>query len=293
MSTAANLFVPGPDSFAGGLTMPKRQLTDVILDQNRNFHLGSDAMLAIVMSAALLLLPPYAEALSPSAPDSILVAQSDGEDSYDPFADYSEFEESMDEEEDINFFRNGRMLTLGFNVGYRGWTQTLNQIYSSNSAFGLYMSYFFDLRFAMQFSYMTSEHMIYVAPRNNASSIQGTNSVTQLSAAMKYYFNTQNVTRGLADLNPYGLLGFSQIYRTQVVSGNDKFAKDSAFAFDFGAGIEVPIMRNKMYVGLQTTYQVTNFTDEGRIITDQDDRSTGLSPQGDTWNMIGILGVNF
>ena len=51
-----------------------------------------------------------------------LLAQNDADDSYDPFADYSEFEQSSDEEEDINFFRNGRLFTLGFIGGYRGWT---------------------------------------------------------------------------------------------------------------------------------------------------------------------------
>src|ERR1700733_14940788 len=50
-------------------------------------------------------------------PHSLLLAQSDADDAYDPFADYSEFEETMDEEEDINFFRNGRLMTLGFLAG--------------------------------------------------------------------------------------------------------------------------------------------------------------------------------
>jgi hypothetical protein len=225
--------------------------------------------------------------------EGILLAQSDGDDAYDPFADYSEFEETMEEEEDINFFRNGRLLTMGFLLGYRGFTQNLGAIYAGSPTFGLFMSYFFDLRFALQLGYMTSDHTLAIPARNGADPVQGTVSITDLSFALKYYFNTQNVTRGLADLNPFVIAGFSQIYRTATVSGNDKFAKDSAFAFDAGAGLEIPMMSNKMYFGGQLMYQLINFSDEGKVIQDANDHSTGITGSGDAWNILGILGVNF
>jgi Outer membrane protein beta-barrel domain len=245
-------------------------------------------------AAGALQHPLLAEAQSTwQPPQGILLAQAEGDDAYDPFADYSEFEEAMDEEEDINFFRNGRLMTMGFLVGYRGWTQTLQQIYTGNATFGLFMSYFFDLRFALQFGYLTSDHTLYIAPHLPATSISGTINITDISIAMKYFLNTQNVTRGLADLNPYLLIGFSQIYRTYVVSGNPNFAKDSAFAFDVGAGIEVPIMRNKMYLGAQVMYQLINFADEGQVIYDNKDNPTGVYPAGDGWNALGVIGINF
>jgi hypothetical protein len=199
----------------------------------------------------------------------------------------------MEEEEDINFFRNGRLLTMGFLLGYRGWTQNLGAIYGGSPTFGLFISYFFDLRFALQMGYLTSDHPLNIPARNGADAVQGTVSITDLSFTLKYYFNTQNVTRGLADLNPYVITGFSQIYRTATVSGNDKFAKDSAFAFDAGAGLEIPMMRNKMYFGGQVMFQVVNFADEGKVIHDANDQSTGVTGNGDAWNILGVLGVNF
>lgn len=220
----------------------------------------------------------------------VLVAQVD--DSYDPFADYSEFEESVEEEEDLNFFRNGRLLTVGFIGGARGWTQTLSQIYSTNMSFGLFICYFFDLRFALQFGFLTSDHLLNVTG-TGFTQVRGNVNATDLGANLKYYFNTQNVTRGLADLNPYILGGFSQIYRTITVSGNDNFAKDAAFAFNAGAGIEVPMMRNKLFFGLQGMFQYAMFTDESKIILDENDQSTGISPVGDSFTVLGILGVNF
>lgn len=223
----------------------------------------------------------------------LLIAQADGDDTYDPFSDYSEFEESVEEEEDINFFRNGRLLTLGFIGGYRGFTQNLGAIYSGSPGFGLFLSYFFDLRFAMQVGFMTSDHTLVVKGATGTLPIQGNVSVSDVSFLLKYYFNTQNVTRGLADLNPYVVAGFSQIYRTVNLTGIDESAKDSAFGFNIGAGLEIPMMRNKMYFGLQGNYQIVNFADEGKVISDSNDQRTGVQPNGDSFLVIGVLGVNF
>jgi hypothetical protein len=225
-------------------------------------------------------------------PAAIAIAQSSGDDSYDPFSDYSEFEESMEEEEDTNFFRNGRLFTMGFIGGYRTWTGTFANYYQANPAFGVFISYFFDLRFAMQFGYLSSEHMLYLkAPGHTA--VRGTVGINDLQCTLKYYFNTQNVTRGLADFNPYVIGGFSQIYRTTLVSGNSNFGKDSAFAVDIGGGFELPMMHNKMYVGVQGTYQLVNFANESSKVEDPDGNSTGVMLYGDSLQWLGILGVNF
>lgn len=218
------------------------------------------------------------------------IAQVD--DTYDPFADYSEYEEAVDEEEDINFFKNGRMLNLGFIGGLRGWTQNLSKIYSSNMSFGLFLTYFFDLRFALQFGFLISDHSLLVSG-NSFETIRGSVNLTDLMFNLKFYFNTQNVTRGLADLNPYLTAGFSQVYRTVVVSGNSNFGKDSAFAFNVGGGLEIPMMRNKMFLGFQGLFQYVMFPDENKIYIDSNGTSTGILPSGDSFTLLGILGVNF
>jgi hypothetical protein len=262
--------------------------------------------LATGAKSAPLLIMPLIMALAMTAPvtasgetiasnwrpsSGILLAQADGDDAYDPFADYSEFEESAEEEEDINFFRNGRLLTTGFIGGYRTWTGNLGSLYTGNATFGLFISYFFDLRFALQFGFLTSDHMYQFT--GGQGPIQGNVALADLSFNLKYFFNTQNVTRGLADLNPFLLAGFSQIYRTQTKSGIDVFAKDSAFAFNLGAGIEIPMMRNKMFFGGQALYQYIAFPDEAMEYLDDDDNRTGVYPRGDSLLFLGIMGVNF
>src|SRR3954466_15975042 len=77
-------------------------------------------------------------------PNSYLLAQTDPDEAYDPFSDYSEFDESSDEEADINFFRNGRFFTVGFAAGMRSYTENMANIYQSSVSYGLFFAYFFD-----------------------------------------------------------------------------------------------------------------------------------------------------
>lgn len=225
------------------------------------------------------------------------LAQYEGDDSYDPFADYSEFEENQEQEADINFFRNGRFFTLGVIAGYRGFTENLKNMYSGGATYGLFLSYFFDLRFALQLSFLTGDHNLNFKYKDSSSgaskSITGTVGYTSISIYLKYYFNTQNVTKGLADLNPYLAGGFSQVARTSSVDGQDSFGKDYATGFDLGFGMEFPMMRNKMYLGWQATYQLVTFKGENTEIRLADGTNTGTYPTGDTYHLVGILGVNF
>ena len=87
--------------------------------------------------------------------------------------------------------------------------------------------------------------------------------------------------------------GISQIYRTTTVSGNNNFGKDSAFGADIGAGIELPMMRNKMYFGAQALYQIINFADANKDYYDANNNDTGIKGSGSSFTIMGILGINF
>jgi hypothetical protein len=227
---------------------------------------------------------------------SVATAQFSGTDFYDPFADYSDFDTGSEEEADINFFRNGRFVNIGFLAGVRNFTGNYGDIYASGANVGLFLSYFFDLRFAMQISYVSGDHSLSIPVRDHQD-VTGLLNLSTLSGSMKYYFNTQNVTRGLADLNPYILAGFSKTDRTISVAGQSAIAKDSTNGFDLGFGIEVPIFRNDMFIGLQAWYYFLTFSDENQElrvnVPGQTDHPTGITPSGDIMNILGIIGVNF
>lgn len=220
-----------------------------------------------------------------------LAQAQEADESYDPFADYSEFEESAEEEADINFFRNGRFFTLGFIGGYRGFTETMGEIQKPAMAFGMFLSYFFDLRFALQLGFLTGDHELSFKPPSGVP-VRGNVSITDISLNLKYYLNTQNVTRGLAKMNPYLIGGFSQVYRTTSVVGESAFGKEGAMGFNLGTGIEIPLMRN-MYFGGQAAFQLVSFQNENSEIILAGNQATGLYNKGDIFSLMAILGLNF
>ena len=225
-----------------------------------------------------------------SAPSPVFAQDDTAFDAYDPFADYSEFDQASEEEADINFFRNGRFFTLGFIGGYRSFTSILGEIYSGAPAFGGYISYFFDLRFAIQLSFITGDHGINIS--TPSGTIRGSSSVRELGFGVKYFLNTQNVTRGLAPINPYILVSMVQVARTQKFDGAIGQAYDATLGFAGSFGIEIPMMRNKMYFGAEATYQYISFPDENNEIV-VNNVQTGIFPRGDFVRFNGIIGVNF
>ncbi|HEX4923755.1 MAG TPA: outer membrane beta-barrel protein [Bdellovibrionales bacterium] len=233
---------------------------------------------------------------SVSSLDRYLVAQADGDDSYDPFADYSEFEEASDEEADINFFRNGRFFTIGLGLGYRRFTNVMGEIYAPGTSFGGFLTYFFDLRFGLQVGYTVGDHALSI--KTTSQTFNGTINMTSTSFHLKYFLSTQNITRGLSIFNPYLIGGFSQNYRTFRLSGTSAYARDGALGFDAGIGVEIPLMRNKMFIGAQVLYQLVNFSDENSEIQFRDDATgnvvnTGIYPRGDLFSASALIGVNF
>jgi hypothetical protein len=225
--------------------------------------------------------------------NSYLLAQSDPDEAYDPFSDYSEFDEASDEEADINFFRNGRFFTVGIEGGMRGYTGNMAKIYGSAPSYGLTLSYFFDLRLALAIGFKTGDSAVTIG--TSQQTYTGNVSITSLNFDLKYYLNTQNVTRGLADLNPYIVGGLAQFYRTYTLSNLEGYSRDSSMGVDIGAGLEIPLMRRKAYLGVQGIYHYVSFSDENKAFLNDGTSSIPLTNtiSGDLYDLAIILGMNF
>ena len=221
---------------------------------------------------------------------STYLAQSD-DDSFDPFADFSEYDDSEQEEADIHFFRQGRFLSMGLAMGQRFWTGNLAKLYGSGPTMGLFLAYFFDFRFAMQVGILFGDYGFEFA--GEGSKTTGTVSLSMIPFNLKYYFNNQNVYKGLADLNPYAILGFSQVYRTYTVPAFEGFGRDGATGLDIGAGLEVPILNRKAFAGIQLAFHYVNFKGRGEFIVLPDGTPTSARPNGDTMDILALLGFNF
>ncbi len=219
-------------------------------------------------------------------------AQSENEDSFDPFADYSEFDEASDEEADINFFRNGRLFTAGITLGQRSFTSNMQSIYSTGSNLGVYLSYFFDFNLALAMGYTTSDHSVKIIT-TTPQTYTGNMALGELSFDMKYFLNSQNLIKGLANLNPYLVIGLSKLSRTYTLTDVEASISDSASAFDFGAGIELPLLRKKSYIGIQATYHSVSFADETKAYFNDGTEKMTKTISGDPFDIKFILGLNF
>lgn len=216
------------------------------------------------------------------------------DDAYDPFADFSEFEPSADEEADIHFFKNGRFFNMALLGGMRAWTQSYGQIMPPAPALGFYIAYFFDIRSALQVSYVNSTHNFNIPATNGFAGLAGTANLSTISLHYKYYFNTANITRGFADLNPYLIGGVTFNYRTITLNNQDVLIKSNPMGADIGAGLEIPFSRNKMYFGVQALYHYATFADENKPITNPGDGTTAnIVPRGDYIDVLLAIGVNF
>ena len=120
---------------------------------------------------------------------------------FNPFIDYSELQDKVTEQESINFFEHGRSLTVIAYGGYEAITFNMSHIYGDAPAvFGVALSFFFDLNFAMQIN--------ATFPRSHYNSLLLSHpSFSNYGLDFKYYFKKQYLVKGIAKLNPYIIFG--------------------------------------------------------------------------------------
>lgn len=230
-----------------------------------------------------------------------LAQTTDVDEAFDPFSDYNEFEQDADEEADINFFKNGRFLTLALQLGYRGFTGGgFAEAYTPSAVYGVQFSYFFDLQIAGSLGFSMGDHNVqfdsYSDPSftSHVKTYTGSVNIQTIDLNVKYYFNTENVTRGLADLNPYMIVGAGQYKRTYNLSAIVNADPDNVIGFKSGVGIEIPLLRRRAYFGFQGTYHYVQFPDENKHFI-EDDGPKAIKPNldGDIFDISAIIGVNF
>jgi len=257
-------------------------------------------ILKFILYFLLLFLTPLQSALAQAT-------TTDVDESFDPFADYSEFEQQSEEESDIYFMRNGRYLTLAFITGYRGFINGgFTQAYRGNIDYGVEFTYFFDMQIAASLAYTTGDHAVsfqsFTDPNFTVVSQDYTGNVNiqMIDFHIKYYLSSDNFSKDLANLNPYMLIGPGYYVRTYSLNQNLGSTPDKVFGFKAAAGIEIPLLKRRAYLGLQGTYRYVQFPDENNGFIDES--SNALVPllrpikprlDGDIYELNVILGMNF
>lgn len=243
-----------------------------------------------ILTFFLITLTVLAPQFTLAQESSLLVAQSEI-DVYDPFSDYSEFDDDSEEEADINFFRNGRLFTMGIHLGSQNFTETMGRIFEPSPIFGFYVSYFFNLKIALQLSMNLSTHRINFMTQGKR--VTGSSILSGYGLSLKYFIDTQNMTRGLPRFNPYLIGGLTHMSLSAKINTDTAVSNDNGFGAIIGGGIEIPIINGSAYIGFQTTYKLVTFKSiEGSALYIRDE-PTGIVPRGDLLNFIGVLGINF
>ncbi len=215
---------------------------------------------------------------------------------YDPFADYSEFENTAEEQENIIFFQTGRFLSLGVVLGGQLFTMNMARLHRPGPYFGGYLTYFFDLHFAVRFNITASTHRIQFTTSEGGGFV-GASDFINLGIDFKYFLNKNLFHKSLDWLRPFLLLGPFHSSRTTSATVTDQVGSTTSngFGVNFGLGTEFQIMR-QMHFGIQYIFHFVTMKGEAQYLqltTDSGQLSTNVHQNGDWMTISMLLGVNF
>ena len=238
---------------------------------------------------------------------------------YDPFADYSEFENTADEQKNINFFQHGRFITLGVQGGVKLFTMNMASFYNIGPSYGGYLNYFFDMNFAIQFAITASSHYIafniggappaattggtgqtgattsnYACVANSPTCFLGSADFISMGIDFKYFLDKSLFTKSFQWLAPYFFIGVlrSSLIMTATYGQVGEFVDDSGYGVNMGLGLEFHFLK-KIHIGLQYAFQFVTLNREYMPLSLSGGKNLNFRPYGDWMNINMILGVNF
>lgn len=131
----------------------------------------------------------------------LVAAQDESSATFNPFIDYGEFQDDIEEEESIIFFQKGRSLTLSMMTGYEAVTFNMRQIYGDTPfMLGFSLGFFIDLRFAFQIN--------GIFPYGHYSSLLNDNAkFSRYGVDLRYYLTQQYLKENPHAFNAYITFG--------------------------------------------------------------------------------------
>ena len=215
---------------------------------------------------------------------------------YDPFADYSEFENTAEEQENINFFQTGRFLSIGAVGGIQLFTLNMSALYQIGPTYGGYLNYFFVLNFAIQFALIASTHSIALKSESGQAFL-GAADFISMGVDFKYFLDKNLFNKNFSWLQPYFFLGVYHSSVTMVATFTDQagFFEDKGFGLNMGLGLEFQFLK-KIHFGLQYAFKFVTLEQEAVPLIlniGNGKQNTNFRPYGDWMHITMLLGVNF
>ncbi len=187
----------------------------------------------------------------------------------DPFGDPTSYEFAEDEKADKEFFHLGRFIMIGVNLGAAIFTGSLGQTTQMSISPGGKLVYFFDQHIGLEFAVHYSAHAEYLTQSGGTTELFV--NVIPMTAGIRYYFATKSAPKFIAMANPYLAGGggyYLRSYSLGQVTGSppalaNSLTPNGQFGFYVGGGIEFPIYRRSLFLGLDLRYHFVFFFDEG------------------------------
>jgi opacity protein-like surface antigen len=175
-----------------------------------------------------------------------------------PYMQYGEFNEEKEEEEELNFFQNGRFFGVSLGLGIE--TADGNRGTLWKGGFPLVdfkLHYWFDFNFALDLDFYYVQHN-YNTGNTGAVNI----SLFRGGIDLKYYFDTKNIAAPISFANPYLIVGVGDYSETEsgaTITNSGTPNNSSNIGFAGGAGVEFAVKPRSTYITLEGKINVVTF----------------------------------
>ena len=251
----------------------------------------------------LVLFPFFAACLFPAviflSSGALAEEKTDEMEAYDPFTDYSEFENPEEEDRNIRFFKGERFFSIGFYGGMRFFTgQMVHLLKPGFFNVGAFINYFINLTTSLQFTFLHGSHDFFLK-RPDIETLQARFGYHNFGVDIKHHFDKKKLIPFIAFFNPYVFIGCTYTRRPGDLFEADERIRNITGSFGARAGLGIEIhFSKKFFMGILGDFNYVTFEDEGIPIpalkkgTDQI-VSTGIPLSGDMIHALFMFGAHF
>jgi hypothetical protein len=173
-----------------------------------------------------------------------------------PYLDYGDFSLTEEENEDTQYFQNGRFFGLSFGGGYQAATGNRGKLYEpALPRFDIRVQYWFNFQFAADLGVFFANHNFLDGTINYEVKLIG------YGVHLKYYFDVRDAAAPITFANPYLAFGFGALTKNQISSTQSAPDTDSTLSVAGGGGLEFPISHKRTYLNLELLFHTQNFAD--------------------------------
>lgn len=216
-------------------------------------------VLILILLSFLISASVGAEEPNSSAAGKSQKAAEDDDYSESAFSGYGEFHQTREEEEDTNFFQNGRFFGVSLGVGFQFVDGNRGALWQGGfPGFDFKVHYWFDFNVAMDLGFSTATH--YYDTQTLGLGHVDVN-IFRVGLDVKYYFDTKNMSAPISFANPYILAGGGSYSKTEYTATQEVPDTNTSMGITMGAGLEFVLSQRKTYFEVEGKVHFVTYKD--------------------------------